>query len=119
VHIHCRVDVHSLLPGALSHEDAAELLQLCPAVARATTASKSGGSSTAGQAEASAFASGTCVASGQLMAELAERLKGVARAAAEEQQRQRKTAGGGGSTASQGPQLHCSSLYTNATIQRT
>lgn len=91
-----RVDVGPLLPAALPHDDAAELLQLCPAVQRALNAKPAGKadiSSGGGGVAHGAFASGTCLASGQLLAELSEQLGGEARAAAERQlkeQAQRK-----------------------------
>ena len=89
-----------LLPAAVPAEDAAELLQRCAAVqhalsSKASRKPSSGGGGGDGGSGSSAVVSGTCIASGQLVAELAERVRGEARSAAEHQlklQQQRKAA---------------------------
>lgn len=92
----CRVDVGPLLPAAVPAEDAAELLHRCAAVQRALNAKPgSKTDSISGGTSHGAILSGTCLASGPLVAELAGQLKGEARAAAERQlqeQQQRKAA---------------------------
>lgn len=83
-----------LLPGALPAEDAAELLQRCPSAQRAIDAKPGGRASDNGSSGGGgghgAVLCGTCIASGQLVAELADQLKGEARAAAERQLQQQK-----------------------------
>lgn len=89
------VDVGPLLPAALPAEDAAELLQRCPSVLRTTGAkpsSRACDNSSGGSGGRGAVLCGTCIASGQLVAELAEQLKPEARAAAERQLQQQKAA---------------------------
>jgi hypothetical protein len=92
------VDVGPLLPAAIPAEDAAELLQQCTAVQHALSGKTSGKSSGGGSSSKfSAVVAGTCVASGQLVGQLAEKVWGEARSAAEQQlklqQQQRKAAG--------------------------